>query len=77
MVEISDLTSYLDPLMPVAAAVSKFLIPYFLIIGEFFMGVVLPLVELFPTDSHLVSYIVAALIAVVGAILGIKFDPDR
>lgn len=77
MVEITDLTSYLDPLMPVAAAVVKFLIPYFMIIGEFFTGIIIPIVGLFPTDSHLASYIVAAVIAVVGGILGIKLDPDR
>ena len=77
MVEIGDITKYLDPLMPVAEAIVKFLIPYFMIIGEFFMGLVLPLVGLFPGDSHLYAYIVAGVIAVIGGILGVKFDPDR
>lgn len=77
MVEIGDITSYLDPLMPIAEAVVKFLIPYFMIIGEFFTSLVLPIVGLFPLDSHLWAYIVAAAIAVVGGILGIKLDPER
>ena len=79
MVTIEDIIQYVAPVIPYAKMIIIFIIPYYIIIGEFFATFALRFLNILPdpTGSQTIFIIIAVVIAVIGLILGIITDPER
>ena len=74
---IERIFTFLEPLMPYARAIVIFMIPIYITIGTAFAKAGIWVIDLMPTDSMIVYYVIAGVIALLGIILGVKLDPER
>ena len=74
---IEQIYEFIKPLTPYARVIVVFMIPIYLEIGTAFAQVGIWFIDLMPMDSMVLYYIIAGVIALLGIILGAKFDPER
>ncbi|WP_457557506.1 hypothetical protein [Candidatus Harpocratesius sp.] len=74
---IDEILNFLAPITPYVKWLILFITPIYISLGEIFAKLALAFIEILPSDSYIMSYIIAGIFVVLGIIFGIISEKNQ
>lgn len=68
---IDQILQYLSPLIPLVERLIVFITPIYIAIGEVFSSIALAFIQILPSNSFVLSFIIAGVFVVLGIVFGV------
>jgi hypothetical protein len=74
---LDQIGTFLAPITPFVEIIVLFILPIYIQLGEFFVGLSNVFLDFLPSDSYIMSFIIMGVIIVLGFILGVMSDKKK
>ncbi|MCF2140595.1 MAG: hypothetical protein K9W44_11130 [Candidatus Lokiarchaeota archaeon] len=74
---IDDILNFLAPITPYVKWLIVFITPIYITLGEIFAKLALAFIKILPSDSYVMSYIIAGVFVVLGIVFGVISEKNQ